>query len=185
MGYLTSSTPPDTTAAASGRSSPGPSRGTAVSGVSLVGEDGRRLPPPPGIPGGGGVAPLEAVASSGAGVGGGRVDPGREGGGGKVEVLTRVAAVEEPWQSIYLWSLLFVKTTADLRLFDSREVRLFEVSFFFSFFVSAVPETSGGHWTCRIVCTCVCLLSFRVSSFFFREDVIGGWRPSVFSFPAT
>ncbi|CBN79423.1 expressed unknown protein [Ectocarpus siliculosus] len=135
-GYLTSSTPPDTTAAAAaaapGRSNSRASRGTGVSGVSLVGEDGRRLPPPPGTPGpppGGGVVPPEATASGRAGVGGGGVGAGREkeGGGGGVEVLTRVAAVEEPWQSIYLWSQLFVKTTADLRLFDSREVRLFEI----------------------------------------------------------
>ncbi|CAN0140911.1 unnamed protein product, partial [Ectocarpus fasciculatus] len=86
---------------------------TAASGVSLVGEDGQRLPPPPGTlgspPGG-----RDGGADTGDGDGG-------------VAVLTRVIAVEEPWQSIYLWSLLFVKTTADLRLFDSREVRLFEI----------------------------------------------------------
>lgn len=50
-----------------------------------------------------------------------------EGLGGLPVPLTRVLAVEEPWQSIYLWSMMFVKTTSDLRLFDSRTVRLFEV----------------------------------------------------------
>lgn len=41
--------------------------------------------------------------------------------------LTRVIALDEPWQSMYLWSLLFVKTTSDSPLFDHRAVRLFEV----------------------------------------------------------
>ena len=73
---------------------------------------------------GGGIA--HGSAGEGVGVGGLRLGFGVEGG---VEAggLTRVAAVEEPWQSIYLWSLLFVKTTSDRRLFDARAVALFEV----------------------------------------------------------
>lgn len=75
--------------------------------------------------GGGGVSGGVGGDGVSGGVGGGGVGaPGREGDG----VLTRVVAVEEPWQSIYLWSLLFVKTTSDLRLFDSRTIRLFDVS---------------------------------------------------------
>lgn len=41
--------------------------------------------------------------------------------------LTRVVVMEEPWQSIYLWNLLFFKSVADVPLFDRRNLRLFEV----------------------------------------------------------
>lgn len=60
---------------------------------------------------------------------------GANGGGGRVDGLTRVVAVEEPWQSIYLWSLLYVKTTEDVPLFDHRAVRLFEVGWVVGLFV--------------------------------------------------
>ncbi|CAM9599659.1 unnamed protein product [Pylaiella littoralis] len=119
----------------------------AVSDVGLVeegggggGGGGESLHPSSGNPGNSGQK-----SSSSSNNGGGVSPPTQQrrtaltqdvragivgGGGGfgeSVGVLTRVLAVEEPWQSIYLWSLLFIKTTADLRLFDSRTVRLFEV----------------------------------------------------------
>lgn len=66
-------------------------------------------------------------AEGGAGCGGGGVS------------LAKVVAVEEPWQSMYMWSLFFVKTMADVRLFDPRTIRLFEV------------------WVRARACVCVCM----------------------------
>lgn len=48
-------------------------------------------------------------------------------GVGAMARLSRVAIVEEPWHSMYLWSVVFVRTAWGTRLFDSRSVRLFEV----------------------------------------------------------
>lgn len=38
-----------------------------------------------------------------------------------------LVSIGEPWQSVYLWSLLLVKTEADIPLFDRGTIRLLEV----------------------------------------------------------
>eukprot|EP00752_Nemacystus_decipiens_P011806 g10475.t1 len=141
LGYFSSArSPPGAKVSAVGASGAGEARqqgsgpssgsGAAVSDVELIeqggGDPGPSSPEPPSA-----VAPQKRCAVLGEqAVLGGDGDGGVGGGTpaeGRAEVITRVVALEEPWQSIYLWSLLFVKTTLDLRLFDSRTIRLFDV----------------------------------------------------------
>lgn len=70
---------------------------------------------------------------------GGEGEEGGRGGG-----LARVVVVEEPWQGVYLWSLLFVKIMSDVRVFDRRTIRLLEVSLF-SYFSSLVSSGAIFH----------------------------------------
>lgn len=98
-------------------------------------ESGLQLQRRPGVTLGGTSAVLNMSGDDAAEFGGeDQVEvPGIGGvlpvGVGAMARLSRVAIVEEPWHSMYLWSVVFVRTAWGTRLFDSRSVRLFEVGF--------------------------------------------------------
>ena len=106
-----------------------------------------------GVAGEGGVEDEQVEVQ---GIGGGMVvGVGPAGFTGGLARPARVLIVEEPWQSIYLWSVVFVRTAWDVRLFDTRTVRLFEVGWR----VGCEGNGCGGGVVpfSMYLCVCVCV----------------------------